>query len=158
MKLKAPRFTADQFTSTKYKGLSAADKSHFANALGRFIVEGMPENRWTKALYRQLMQCFQHIAHYNAYGFYTEWFTTAHDRARFIENILQAPCYGTPDNTRCDVEKAIQKWVREAGLREHFGQLAAIEANQVAKTTITQLAGQLSPSERVELIKELNKQ
>jgi hypothetical protein len=57
--------------------------------------------------------CFSHIAHYDAAGFYATWFTTDADRLRFLRHTLAWPCWGDPEFTFCDVERAIQQEIRK---------------------------------------------
>jgi hypothetical protein len=67
-----------------------------------------------ESLYNRLSMCFGHIAHYNRTGFYETWFTSDADRLRFLRHSLDWPCWGDPEFTFCDVERAIQQeiWKR----------------------------------------------
>jgi len=56
------RFQAESFTPTKWS--TAEQKAKFANQLMAFIAADFPENKFTKALYNRLSQCFGMIAHY----------------------------------------------------------------------------------------------
>ena len=67
---------------------------------------------FTKKLYPRLSNTFGHIAHYNQGGFWAEWFVEAFDQVRFIEHLLRWPCYGDPEFTFSDVERALRQEVR----------------------------------------------
>jgi hypothetical protein len=55
-------FQSESFTATKWS--TAEQKAKFANQLMTFIAADFPENKFTKALYNRLSQCFGMIAHY----------------------------------------------------------------------------------------------
>ncbi len=100
-------FTADQFVSGQH---TAAEKAKFGNHFVRFLLKGCPLSLFHKWFYTRLSMTFSHIAHYDRGGFYTEWFESHEDRVRFIQHTLQHPCWGQPEYTCCDVERAIQSW------------------------------------------------
>ena len=50
-----------------------------------------------------------HIAHYNRTQFYEEWFSSLAAQVRFLKHTLRFPCYGDPEYTFSDVERAIQR-------------------------------------------------
>jgi hypothetical protein len=52
---------------------------------------------------------FGHIAHYNRAQFYEEWFSSRAGQVRFLKHTLRFPCYGDPEYTFSDVERAIQR-------------------------------------------------
>lgn len=106
------RFIATQFTPTEWA--TATEKTAFANWLLEFITKGFPRSKFHKTRYRQLSNCFRHIAHFNAHGFYDTWFSSPARRVRFLENIASYGCHGAPDHTFCDVEKALQEWLRRS--------------------------------------------
>ena len=58
----AHHFQSESFTPTKWS--TAEEKAKFANELMAFIAADFPENKFTKALYDRLSQCFGMIAHY----------------------------------------------------------------------------------------------
>jgi hypothetical protein len=45
--------------------------------------------------------------------FYETWFTSDTDRLEFLRHSLQWPCWGDPEYTFCDVERAIQQEIRK---------------------------------------------
>jgi hypothetical protein len=55
-------FSPNHSPPTKWS--TAEQKAKFANQLMAFIAADFPENKFTKALYNRLSQCFGMIAHY----------------------------------------------------------------------------------------------
>jgi hypothetical protein len=104
-------FTAEQFTATEFTNQGA--KAKFGNHLVKFLLAGCPVRLFHKWFYRQLSNCFGHIAHFDSGGFYGNWFSDAGERDSWIRNMLNHPCYGQPDHTFCDVERAVQSWYAE---------------------------------------------
>lgn len=104
-------FTAADFVPTKF--VTAQEKADFANWLIDFIDSGFKETKFFKARYTRLSMCFGHIAHFNKLGFYETWFENAARQNAFIDNIMRSPCFGDPAWTFSDVEKKIQKYLRE---------------------------------------------
>jgi hypothetical protein len=64
--------------------------------------------------------------------FYETWFTTDQDRRRFLEKTLQWPCWGDPEYTFSDVERAIQQEVRRRNYLARY-KLRAAEAERRAE-------------------------
>jgi hypothetical protein len=112
------KFSATAFTVTKFS--SAEDKAKFANQFVAFVSAGCPQSKFPKWFYQRLCQMFQHIAHYNAHGFYEEWFSSAEKRRQFLERALSSPTYGDPKWTWSDVERALQYWIQSSGIYERF--------------------------------------
>jgi hypothetical protein len=100
-------FLPSDFTATKFS--TAADKAEFGNTLLRFIESDWAPALSTKSFYNRLSMCFGHIAHYNRTQFYEEWFSSLAAQVRFLKHTLRFPCYGDPEYTFSDVEKAIQR-------------------------------------------------
>jgi hypothetical protein len=100
-------FLPSDFTATKFS--TAADKAEFGNALLRFIESECAPALFTKSFYNRLSMCFSHIAHYNRTQFYEEWFSSLAAQVRFLKHTLRFPCYGDPEYTFSDVERAIQR-------------------------------------------------
>jgi hypothetical protein len=111
MKLKTKVFNASQFTPTKWD--TAADKAEFANHLIQFIEQGYPQSLFIKKFYRRLSMTFGHIAHYNIDGFWAVWFQDESGQQDFIHNIMNHACYGDPHYTYSDVERTVQKYLKE---------------------------------------------
>ena len=61
--------------------------------------------------------------------FYETWFTCDHDRLRFLEKTLKWPCWGDPECTFSDVERAIQQEVRKRNYLARY-QLRVAEAER----------------------------
>ena len=100
-------FLPSDFTATKFS--TAADKAEFGNTLLRFIESEWASALFTKSFYNRLSMCFGHIAHYNRTQFYEEWFSSLAAQVRFLKHTLRFPCYGDPEYTFSDVERAIQR-------------------------------------------------
>ena len=73
--------------------------------------------------------CFGHIAHGDRPTFCETWFSTDHDRLRFLKRTLKWPCWGDPEYTFSDVERAIQQEVRKRNYLAHY-QLRVAEAER----------------------------
>jgi hypothetical protein len=104
--LKGP-FLPSDFKATKFS--TAADKAEFGNALLRFIESEWAPALFTKSFYNRLSVCYGHIAHYNRTQFFEEWFSSLAAQVRFLKHTLRFPCYGDPEYTFSDVERAIQR-------------------------------------------------
>ena len=100
-------FLPSDFTATKFS--TAADKAEFGNTLLRFIESEWASALFTKSFYNRLSMCFGHIAHYCRSQFYDEWFSSLAAQLRFLKHTLRFPCYGDPEYTFSDVERAIQR-------------------------------------------------
>lgn len=118
-------FKADEFTPTKWD--TADEKAAFANWLVAFINIGFPESRFPKTKYRQLSNCFGHIAHFDRDGFYHAQFATAQACLGFLQQLTGWGCFGDPASTFCDVERAIQKWME---VNDIVARQAAVVAEQ----------------------------
>ena len=104
-------FHPSEFVPTKFS--SAQDKADFGNAFLHFIESEWARTAFSKSFYNRLSMCFLHIAHYDAAGFYATWFTSDADRLQFLQHTLSCPCWGDPEFTFCDVERAIQQEIRK---------------------------------------------
>jgi hypothetical protein len=118
-------FLPSEFVPTKFS--SAQDKADFGNAFLRFIESEWPRTAFSKSFYNRLSMCFSHIAHYDAAGFYETWFTSDSDRLKFLRHTLAWPCWGDPEFTFCDVERAIQQEIRKRNYVARY-ELRAAEA------------------------------
>ena len=121
-------FLPTEFTPTKFS--TAADKAKFGNHILRFIESEWAQTLFTKDFYHRLSMCFGHIAHCDRATFFETWFTTDHDRFRFLEKTLKWPCWGDPEYTFSDVERAIQQEVRKRNYLARY-QLRVAEAERV---------------------------
>ena len=93
------------FTATEFSSVN--DKMKFYRHFIRFVESDFNENLFYKWFYTRLSLCFGHIAHYNKNGFYQEKFSNPERKVAFMANIARYPCYGQPDYTFCDVERAL---------------------------------------------------
>jgi len=118
-------FLPAEFTPTKFS--NNADKAEFGNHFLRFIESEWAQMLFTRDFYHRLSCCFGHIAHCDRATFYETWFTSDCDRLRFFEHTLRWPCWGDPEYTFCDVERAIQQEIRKRNYLARY-ELRAAEA------------------------------
>ena len=111
---KAKTFEAAQF-SDMGEFYTAEDKAKLANDFVRFVSSGFKRTLFTKSLYNHVMNMWGHIAHYNAGGFYEEWFETPEQQFKFLLRCTDYTSVGSPAFTRIDVELALVKWLHESG-------------------------------------------
>lgn len=132
-------FTADQFTSTEYD--SAKEKAKWANAMVNFIEKGFREQDFTKRVYDGLyIHLYDHIAHYNQWGFYSEWFSTDRKRLEWFLYALDNVPHGSPRNWLWDdVEIAFAGWIRESGLIEEYSERIAKATEERERALLAQL-------------------
>lgn len=112
------KFTADQFTPTEHADAKA--KARFANQFVAFVKSDFTHTKFPNWFYTRLSMTFGHIAHYNQHGFFDTFFSTPKGKVRFIQVCFQHPCYGQPEFTFCDVEKALQEWMREEEITDKY--------------------------------------
>lgn len=132
-RLRSPPLVAEQFTGTKFS--SATEKAKHGNAILRFIAQGMPSEKFSKALYERVSMMWGNIAHYNISGFRSVWFEDADTRHRFLKNIVEYPCWGDPAFTWSDVEREIGLRVRDSLLVRAW-ERRAISAKETAERTL----------------------
>jgi hypothetical protein len=119
------RFQAESFTPTKWS--TAEEKAKFANHLLVFIAADCPESKFTKTFYNRLSQCFGFVAHCDRDGFLAEFFTCTADKLRFVRCLTECPCYGSPEFTFSDVERAISAEIRSMNYVEAYERKLARE-------------------------------
>jgi len=88
-------------------------KAEFANKFVDFVLSGFPRSKFTKQFYVRLSMCFGMIAHYNIEGFYSEFFCAPEDTVKFVEQCVEWGNGGSPSFTYSDVERSLQKWLKE---------------------------------------------
>jgi hypothetical protein len=118
-------FLPDEFTPTKFS--TAVEKAEFGNLVLRFIESEWTQAIFTKDFYHRLSCCFGHIAHCDRATFYETWFASDCDWLRFLEHTLRWPCWGDPEFTFSDVERAIQQEIRKRNYLARY-ELRAAEA------------------------------
>ena len=104
-------FTADKFTATQWE--DAEQKAEFGRQFIRFVESDFALKEFPNQFYRRLSQTFGHIAHYGFHGFYEEFFENTGNKLRFLKQVVDHPCYGDPTHSYCDVERALQIWLRD---------------------------------------------
>ena len=126
-------FLPAEFLPTQFS--TAGDKADFGNRLLYFLDADCARGLFTKKFYNRLSMTFGNIAHYDICGFYSKWFDSDHHRLAFIENLLRWPCYGDPEFTFSDVERAIQRVVSERNYLARYRLLAAeaLQATEVSE-------------------------
>lgn len=132
-----PRFTAEEFTPTKWD--SAETKAKFANDLCRFMAADFKESLFTKTLYQRLSMCFGHIAHYSREGFLGEFFRDLRGKVAFLEQTLAWRCFGDPEFTYSDVEQAVNARLRRCNLLGAYRALRAAEMESAERELLRRL-------------------
>jgi hypothetical protein len=84
--LRHPTPTAANFTSMKFT--PADSKAWFTAHFLRFASADFSKRHFTERFYRQLMNTFGLIAHYDRMGFWTDYFTTTAGKIEFIEQAM----------------------------------------------------------------------
>ncbi len=128
-------FLANDFVATKFS--TAADKANFGNLLLHFIDSGWKQTIFTEKFYSRLSMCFGHIAHCDRSGFYETWFRDDHQRLHFLRHALASHCWGSPEFTFCDVERAIQREIRNRNYVALY-ELRAVECLRTAEMAVLQ--------------------
>lgn len=137
-------FLPSDFVPTKFS--TAADKASFGNAFLHFIDSDFERSLFSKKFYNCLSNCFSHIAHYNLTQFYEEWFSCLTDRVRFLKHTLRFPCYGDPAYTFSDVEREIQREVRNRNYLSRYELRLAEEQRAAELALLKQLEGKYRTS------------
>lgn len=146
-KLTEPAFKAGDFIGTQ--STNSLEKAKFANHLLRFIDKGFPETLFHRQFYQRLSCCFRHIAHYDRMGFYTTWFSDERKRYNWVINALQYGCFGQPEYTFCDVERAIQERLKRDGVLLQLGAILAKSEEDRMRAQYETLKQRFEPKARV---------
>ena len=144
-------FLPSDFVPTQFS--TAVDKADFGNTLLLFIESEWKQTLFTKSFYNRLSMCFGHIAQFNRPTFYETWFASDADRLRFLHHCLKHPCWGSPEHTFCDVERAVQHEIRK---RNYLGryELKAAEAMRSAEmATLERLEAKYRPGRNESSVK-----
>jgi len=112
------RFKPEQFVPTKWD--TQEDKARFANTYREFVLRGFPRKYFAAWFYKRLSMTFGHIAHYDIHGFWDEFFTSTAGKVEFLTTTINHPCFGDPGYTYSDVEKEIQKWLKEDDILNRY--------------------------------------
>ena len=132
-------FLPSHFTATKFS--TAAEKAEFGNTLLRFIESEWAPALFTKSFYNRLSMCFGHIAHYCRSQFYDEWFSSASAQVQFLKHTLRFLCYGDPEYTFSDVERAIQREIVNRNYLSRYELRLAEEQQATDLALLRQLEG-----------------
>ena len=135
--LRHPAPQEQAFTPTRF--CPASTKVWFAVHYLRFASCDFQRHQFTMLFYQQLMHCFGHIAHYSITGFWTEFFTSTAGKVEFLEQTLAYPCYGRPDVTWSDVERAIIARLKRAGLLDLYRRHHGIEQDAAERAELARL-------------------
>jgi hypothetical protein len=130
-------FLPSDFRATKFS--TAQDKANFGNTFLHFIESEWALTLFSKGFYNRISMCFGHIAHMDRQGFYETWFTSDADRLRFLRHTLGWPCWGDPEFTFCDVERAIQREIRKRNYLARYELLTAEEVRSSEMETLRRL-------------------
>ena len=114
--MKPKVFSANQFISTKWN--TSQDKADFANYFVYFVQSGFVKSKFTKKFYQELSHCFGNIAHYSIFQFYNVQFFSLRSKINFVKNCLNYHCYGDPIFVYSDVERELQKWLKQSKILE----------------------------------------
>jgi len=85
------------------------------------------------------MHCFGFIAHFDLIGFWTEYFTSNAGKIEFLRETLAWPCYGSPDHTWSDVERAIIERLHRADLLNIYEQRLCAEQDTTDRAELARL-------------------
>ena len=131
-----------QFTHTDFvpgDWSSAGQKAKFANHFMRFVEAGFPATLFPKTFYRRLSNCFMHIAHYDAQGFYHSWFDSTQHQLEFLRNAVRNAGVGDPSTTYSDVERALKTAILEGGYIEKYERLLREEVEAAERAELQRL-------------------
>ena len=136
-------FVASQFVATKWS--STEEKASFGNLFVLFVDSDFERGLFSKKFYNRLSNCFAHIAHFNCSQFYQEWFSSLSAQVRFLEHTLKFPCYGDPQYTFSDVEREIQREVRNRNYLARYQLRLAEEERAGELALLERLEGKYRP-------------
>jgi len=105
------------FVATEWSTIE--EKKKFLRQFEKFVRSGYKETAFPKWFYQRLSMMFGFIAHYNQRGFYDKKFSGCEARKQFKRDILAWPCYGDPAYVYSDVERLIQKRMRNRTMEKH---------------------------------------
>ncbi len=131
------RLQAAEFMPTRFS--IAGDKAAFGNVLLHFLESNCTQELFTKSFYNRLSMCFGHLAHGDRQGFYDIWFTSDKNCLNFLNHTLRAHCWGQPEFTFCDVERAVQRELGWSNLPARFELRAKQTARSAEMETLMRL-------------------
>ncbi len=128
--MKTTKFTPDLFTSTPFD--NAEEKAKFANQFAKLVKSNFSIKNFPNWFYQRLSMVRSHIAHYNAHGFFANWFEQPHQKVAFIERWIDHPIYGEPVFCWSDVEKVLSEWLKDENWLAKQKQIMAQELKVIA--------------------------
>lgn len=143
--LREPTLTAADFTPMTFT--PADTKAWFGNHFLRFVSSDFPKHQFTLRFYRQVVNTFGHIAHYDVGGYWAEFFTTAAGKVEFIDQTLRYPCYGDATHTFSDVEHEIARRLRQANLLHFYSRQSEVERDAAERAEFTRLKARFEPDD-----------
>lgn len=143
--LREPVLTAADFTPMKFT--PADTKAWFANHFMRFVSSDFPKHHFTLRFYRQVMHTFGHIAHYDAAGYWAEFFTSTTGEIEFIEQAVHHPCYGDPTHTFSDVEREIARRLRQVRLLDLYRERGQADRDAAERAEFARLKARFEPAD-----------
>ena len=129
------------FTPTKWA--TAGDKATAATAILRLVEGDFKRTLFTRTVYNALHQhLFSHMAHYDAAGFFHEWFGTLDrqlDWLRYVDGGGAFGVAGDPNHCWSDVERALMHEFRRRGYIARWETLVAADTEQRELATLAAL-------------------
>jgi hypothetical protein len=143
--LRFPMPTAADFTPMKFP--PAESKARFAVHFLRFASADFPKHHFTQQFYRQVMNTFGFIAHYDLLGFWSEYLTSTAGKVEFIDQVIHWPCHGDPAHTFCDAEREIARRLRQVDLLGFYRRIGAREREASDRAEFLRLKAKFEPSD-----------
>ena len=148
--LREPVLTAADFTPMKFT--PADTKAWLANHFLRFVSSDFPKHHFTLRFYRQVMHTFGHIAHYDAAGYWAEFFTSTTGKIEFIEQAVHHPCYGDPTHTFSDVEREIARRLRQVRLLDFYRERGQADRDAAERAEFARLKARFEPDRMLAVV------
>jgi hypothetical protein len=123
----------------------AETKAWFASHFLRFASADFPKHHFTLRFYRQIMNTFGMIAHYDSMGFWTEYFTDTAGKIEFLEQVLSWNSYGDPTTSFCDAEREIARRLRDVGLLDLYRGKGRAERDAAERAQYARLKARFEP-------------
>lgn len=151
------RFTEDQFTPTKFS--TAAEKAKCATDFMRFFRADCPQTMFSKKLYYFLHQHAGHIAHYDNFGFYSEWFSSVRKQMAFLTRFVESAntFHGCSPDWK-DVERALLKSLEEEQILTRYALRLRHALNDQLVFDARRALLALSPELRTHVIEEVTRE
>ncbi len=145
-------FNASDYTATKFS--TAEDKAAFGNSLIHFIASGFVKTLFTEKLYNRLSMTFQMIAHYDRHQYWEEYFVDTESQLRFLRQLAQSPCYGSPEFTFSDLESDVKQYILRNGFVPMYEAKLRREKESAERATLAVLQARYGASDTVSMAPE----